>query len=136
LEFLEKANRTKVPAKLLGEAMELHVDMPIEDRSVFEARALRLFGFLKDKGYKGRRHADLAVAINLRLMALARLVQGDHARGWTLPGQEEGATYLHADLLKVAADETLIEDSGGSVSFDGQSFAIRLLQAAKPKGQA
>jgi hypothetical protein len=68
--------------------------------------------------------------------ALARLVEGDHAKGWTLPGQAEGSTYLHADLSKVAAEEPLIEDSGGSVSFDVQSFVLRLLQVAKAKGRA
>jgi hypothetical protein len=136
LQALEKVSRTKVSAKLLGEAMEIHADMPAEDRSVFEAHALRLFEFLKEKGYKGRRHADLAVAINFRLIALGRLVQGNHMKGWTLPGHTEGSTYLHADLLKVAAEEPLIEDSDGSVSFDVQNFALRLLEVAKTKGRA
>jgi hypothetical protein len=136
LGVLKKANRTRVTAKLLAEAMELHTNMPVEDRSVFEAHALRLFEFLKEKGYKSRRHADLAVAINFRLIALARLVQGDHMKGWTLPGLEEGATYLHADILKVAAKENLVEDSDGSLSFDVQNFALRLLQVAKAKGRA
>jgi hypothetical protein len=136
LQVLGKASRTKVTAKLLGEAMELHADMPAEDRSVFEAHALRLFEFLKEKGYKGRRHTDLAIAIHFRLMALGRLVQGNHAKGWTLPGETEGSTFLHADLLKVAAEEPLIEDTDGSVSFDVQNFALRLLQVAKAKGRA
>jgi hypothetical protein len=136
LQVLEKVSRTRVTAELLAEAMELHAGMPAEDRAVFEAHALRLFEFLKEKGYKGIRRADLAVAINFRLTALGRLVQGNHTKGWTLPGHTEGSTYLHADLLKVAAEEPLIEDNDGSVSFDVQNFAHRLLQVAKAKGRA
>jgi hypothetical protein len=80
LGFLERVNRTPVSPTLLGEAMELHANMAPEDRPVFEARAIQLFEFLKDKGFTGRRRSDLVLAINFRLTALARLVQGDHVK--------------------------------------------------------
>ena len=47
--------------------------MDAEDRPVFEARIFQLLEFLKAKGFSGSRHSDLVVAINFRLMALARL---------------------------------------------------------------
>ena len=47
-----------------------------------------------------------------------------------MPCREEGATYLHADLLKAAAKEALIEGADGSVEFDANSFAHRVLQVS------
>ncbi len=90
--MLKRASRTRVSPELLGEALEVHASMPPEDRSVFEASALRMFEMPKDKGFSDRRLSDLAVAINFRLTALARLVKGDHARGWTMDGQGDGST--------------------------------------------
>jgi hypothetical protein len=116
--------------------MELHANMAPEDRPVFEASAFQLFEFLKRKGFSGRRHSDLALAINFRLAALARLVQGDHMKGWTLLGQEEGLIHLHADVLKVAAREPLIENPDSTVAFDVSSFTHRILQIAQAKGRA
>jgi hypothetical protein len=136
LGFLERVNRTPVSPKLLGEAMELHANMAPEDRPVFEARAFQLFEFLKEKGFTGRRHSDLALAINFRLTALARLVQGDHVKGWTLANREEGVTLLHADVLSAAAKEALIEDRDNAVAFDTNSFVRRVLHVAQPRGRA
>lgn len=103
---------------------------------MFEPRAFQLFEFLKRRGFTGRRHSDLALAINFRLTALARLVQGDHVKGWTLLGREEGLIHLHADVLKVAAKEPLIENPDGTVAFDVSSFTHRILQIAQAKGRA
>ena len=72
LGFLERVNRTPVSPKLLGEAMELHANMAPEDRPVFEARAFQLFEFLKEKGFTGRRHSDLALAIEFLGSPLSR----------------------------------------------------------------
>ncbi|WP_156652628.1 hypothetical protein [Methylobacterium sp. Leaf86] len=121
---------------LLAEAMERHSNMPPEDRGVFEAIAFELFRFLTEKGFEGSRHGDLAMAINFRLTALARLVQGDQVRGWTLPGDTEGLTYLHADVLKAAAKEPLVEDDKGQAAFDGPAFAQHVLSLAAARGRA
>lgn len=47
MSILTMVNRTPVSAVLLGEAMELHGNMPARDRPVFEARAFELFQFLR-----------------------------------------------------------------------------------------
>jgi hypothetical protein len=55
----------------------------------------RLFDFLRDKGFAGARHSDLAVAINFRLTALARLRPNYTGKSWTPPGRN-GAIPLPA----------------------------------------
>lgn len=134
--FLEKVNRTKVAPELLGEAMQMHAEMSPEDRGVFEARAIALFQMLTDKGFKGRRHSDLALAIDFRLQALSRLIEADVTRGWTLPGGADGRSYLHADLIEAAAREPVIESADKQASFNPDSFGRRLMELTQTKGQA
>ena len=134
--FLEKVNRTLVAPELLGEAMQMHAEMPVEDRRVFEGRSVALFQMLTDKGFKGRRHADLAMAIEFRLQALSRLIEAGITRGWTLPGGADGRTYLHADVLWAAAREPLIESADKQPSFDPDGFSRRLMELTQAKGQA
>lgn len=133
--MLKRVNRTPVSAALLGEALERHSAMPSKDRPVFEAQALALFRLLEEKGFTGNRLSDLALAINFRLTALARLVKGDQVRGWTLPGDEAGAIFLHVDVLKAAAEEPLIEDAEGRAVFDGPAFARHVLRVAQVRGR-
>ena len=134
--FLDKVNRTMVAPELLGEAMQMHAEMPVEDRRVFEGRSVALFQMLTDKGFKGRRHVDLAIAIEFRLQALSRLVDAGATRGWTLPGDADGRTYLHADLVWAAAREPLVESADKQASFDSDGFSRRLLELTEAKGQA
>lgn len=134
--MLKRINRTPVSPTLLGEALERHSAMPAEDRSVFEAQAIELFRFLEEKGFEGNRLSDLALAINFRLTALARLVKGDQIHGWTLPGDEDGQVFLHADVLKAAAKEPLIENAEGQAAFDGRAFAQHVLRVAEARGRA
>ena len=131
--FLDRANRTRVTADLLGEVLEMHAAMSPEDRPVFEARAVRLFQLLEKKGVKDT--GELAIAIDFRLMALARLQKDDALRGWTMPGTEKGMDYIHADLVKAAAEEPLIDHKGKAV-FDVQSFRNRVLANAQMRGSA
>src|ERR1700687_4025921 len=77
LSALERANQTPVSPELFVEAMELFGEKPPDDRSVFDVRTLRLVDFLRAKGFAGRHHADLVVAITFRSFALAHLVQSD-----------------------------------------------------------
>jgi hypothetical protein len=135
-DMLKRANRTPVSPNLLGAVMEMHADMPPEDRASFEGRAVRMFGLLEDRGISGRRMADLSVAIEFRMTALAQLVKGDGARGWTMAGNEEGLTFLHADVLKVAAKEPLIENTERQPAFDADSFTRHLLRVSEARGRA
>jgi hypothetical protein len=91
-----------------------------------------------DSSRKCHHYSDtlLVLAINFRLTALARLVQGDHVKGWTLADREEGVTLLHADVLSAAAKEALIEDPDNAVAFDANGFVRRVLHVAQPRGWA
>ena len=133
LSVLERANQTPVSPELFVEAMELFVEMPPEDRSVFD---VRLVDFLRAKGFSGRHHADLVVAITFRSFALAHLVQSDPVKGWIISADEQGMTRLHAEIVRAAAGEALVEDSDSAVAFDVRSFAPHLLIVAQPQGRA
>ena len=126
MAILDDANRTPVSPQLLGEAMEMYAGVP------GETRLRRLFDLLRDRGFTGARYGDLAIAINFRLTALARLVPSYAANGWTLPGRD-GAIPLPADVLvEAAAEQTLVEDVDGVV-FDVDDFARRVLQLAEAR---
>lgn len=135
MDFLKKVNRTPVTSDLLADALELHASMVPEDRDVYEARMFKLFQYLDDKGLQKKR-GELAMAIDFRLTALARLQSDQALRGWTLPGTEAGMDYIHADLLKAAADEPVIEDEQKQAAFDVESFRRRVLGIAETRGQA
>jgi hypothetical protein len=133
--FLERVNRTSVSASLLGEVIEMHSAMSAEDRPVFEVRVIRLFELLDRKGLTQDRGA-LATAIDFRLTALARLQSDDPVRGWSMPGGEPGVQFIHADLVKAAAEEPMIEDAAGQAAFDAESFRRRVLANAEARGHA
>ena len=137
---MERANQTLVPPELLVEAIELLlVEMSFEERSVFDDSVLRLIDFLKAKGFSGRRHADLVVAIIFRASALAHLVHCDPLKGWvSAGGEEQGVIRLHAEVLRAAAEEPLVEDAAGATAaiFNVRSFMRRILLLAQAQGRA
>lgn len=134
--ILTRVNRTKVAAELLFDVIQMHSEMPAEDRPVLEARMVRMFQLLSEKGLKGRRHADVSIAIQFRLEALARLIREDATRGWTMPGKETGATSIDINLLTVAAQEPLVEGPDGHAAFNPDGFQKRILRITEAKGQA
>lgn len=133
---LKQINRIPVSSEMLEEALLRHSAMPAEKRSVFEARISVLIQFIEEKGFNGSRLSDLALAINFRLTALAHLVKGDQMHQWTLPGDERGQVLLHADMLKAAAKEPLIENAKGQAAFDSPAFAKHVLRVAEARGRA
>jgi hypothetical protein len=135
-DFLEKVNRTKVSTELLVEVLHMHAAMAPEDRPVFEARAFHIFELLKSKGVRANRIASLATAINIRLMALARLERAAALRGWSMPRQEPGASLISGDAVRAAAEEPLIENAEKQAVFDAESFRRRVLSMAEPDGRA
>lgn len=44
--------------------------------------------------------------------------------------------FIHADVLKAAVEEPLIEDDAGRVAFDINSFQHRILANAESRGRA
>ena len=137
LGVLDRANRTRVPPELLVEAIELFAEMPCEEeQSVFDLRTLRLVDFLRAKGFTGTHHADLVVAITFRSFALSHLVRCEPVNGWIISAEERGMTRLHAEIIRAAAEEALIEDPDIVATFDVRSFARRILHLAQPQGRA
>jgi hypothetical protein len=130
-----RVNQTKLAAELLADAAEMHTGLPADDRRSFEGRAISLFKMLDRKGL-GAQRADLAIAIDFRLSALARLLQDRQVRGWTLPGGEDGADFIHHDLIRAAAEEPVIEDANGQPAFDPESFRNRVLRLTGAQGEA
>lgn len=135
-EYLDGVNKTKVTAKLLAEALTAYAAMPSEDRPVLEARAFRLFELLKGKGFGDKKRANLSIAIEFRLEALAHLRDAPAYRGWMMPSAESGADSIHYDLLRVAAVVPLVENGGTKVAFDPNAFRERLLKISSPRGEA
>jgi hypothetical protein len=134
--YLDQVNRTKVTPDLLVEVLAAHASMDPEDRGVFEARAFRIFELLKSKGLRARNIADLSVAINFRLMALARLEKVAALRGWSIQAEQPGVSRISFDALKAAAEEPLIENDEGQAVFDVERFRHRVLAGAEPEGRA
>jgi hypothetical protein len=134
-DVLNRVNQTKLAAELLGDAAEMHAGLPADDRSSFEGRAISLFKMLDRRGL-GRKRADLAIAIDFRLTALARLLQDRQVRGWTLPAGHDGADFVHPDLIRAAAEEPVIEDANGQPAFDPESFRNRVLRLTETRGEA
>jgi hypothetical protein len=135
MDTLKRVNRTKVTPELLGEVMHMHAILPAADRASPDARTIRMFELLKARG-AGNHLTDLALAINLRLAALAGLLARQEVRGWTIAGDKVGRKHVHADLVQMAAEEPVIEGANGQAAFNVESFRIRLLGIAKPQGQA
>ena len=135
LSVLERANRTPVPPELLIEAMELFAGMSFEERSVLDIRTSRLIDFLRAKGFSGEHHADLVVAITFRYFALAQLVCRDLLKYW-ITAQEQGMTRLHAEIIRAAAEEALVEETDSAAAFEVSSFVRRILLVAQTQGRA
>jgi len=134
MDYLVRANKTKVTGKLLGEVMKMYASMPSEDRRSMEARTIRLIQFLDAKGLSKKR-ADLLIAIDFRLMALARFEKDEKLPGFTMPADEAGAEFIHIDALKAVAEEPLIEVDS-QVAFDRDSFRRRVLEKATARGRS
>jgi hypothetical protein len=134
-KFKNDINTTKVPADLLGEVMVMWAVLPSTERDIFELRATRVLDLLAKKGC-GKECGLLAMAITIRLMALDAVLEDGAVRGWILPGSELGISYLHADLLRAAAEEPVVEGPEGQPVFIAGSFRQRLLENAASRGCA
>ena len=133
--YLKGVNRTVVSADLLGEVLEMYAAMSAKDRPIFEARAAALLDLLDRKGLDND-WGDVAVAIDFRLTALARLQKVKTLRGWMMPGNKPGMDYFHAALVKAAAMEPLVEDATGRPVFDAESFRRRVVTNVATRARA
>lgn len=135
-EFLDRINRTRVPPDLLAEIMARYAAMAPSERGSLEARALELIQLLESKRLSQDLRADLLLAVQFRMEALAHCALDSAAEGWTLPGMEAGQVLMHADLIKAAAEMPLVEDHLKRVVFDYAGLKERTLLLVRPDGRA
>ena len=133
--FTDRAMSVEVSPELLAASLEAIGELPADQRGSFEGRAFRLFRLLEERD-EADEAALNAFAIQLRLEALARLHDDRGLRAWTLPGDAEGADYIHADVVAAAAVEPLLAIDDHTVGFDLESFRARVLADAAVRGHA
>ena len=133
MNLLERANKTKVEPELMEDILKAVAELPADDRD-FEGTTIEIVKRVGALELTDRKRGDLAMAINFRLMALARLMEHGGGRGWTAPGKD-GCTFVHDELVRTAAEEPMIEVDG-ELQFDGDSFHRRLLALAAMHGEA
>ena len=135
-EFIRDINAQKVPAALLGKVMHLWASIPREEWRDFD-RKLEHVLELVSKEHSGEGAPLLAMAAALRLMALDALVVDPELRGWLMSERSPGGiTYIHGDLLKVAAEQPILEGCAGEPIFDRASFRARLMELTAMRGHA
>jgi hypothetical protein len=88
----------------------------------------------------GDRHPpETLLAITYRLRALANLIDGDHAKAWTLKDPRQTYTLLNGALLSAAAKAPLEVDPDEvmtHVAFDVPTFLRIVLEEAPTEGTA
>lgn len=133
-DFMEEINAQQVPAPLLGKVMHLWASLPREEWCNFDLRLERVVELVgKERGGDGA--GMLAMAAALRLMALDALVVDPEFRGWLMTERSpDGITYIHGDLLRIAAEQTILEGPDGNPVFDRHSFGSRLMELTAARG--
>lgn len=119
-DFFDQIKRYELDPELLMGTLEAIADMEPEDRKSFEGRTITIIRFVHERDVSDGDRPDAAMAINFRLMALAKL---------DLPAfvadRKDGPDLLHEDVLRCAAQEPLVRD-GEDLSFDRRHFTKRL----------
>ncbi len=135
-EFMREINAQKVSAPLLGKVMHLWASLPRDEWRDFDRKLERVVELVgQEQG--GDSSPMLAMAAALRLMALDALVVEPELRGWLLSERSpDGITYIHGNLLKVAAEQVILEGPAGEPIFDRVSFRTRLMELAAARGHA
>ncbi|MEP6868586.1 MAG: hypothetical protein ABJA20_08715 [Novosphingobium sp.] len=130
------ANETPIGAELLADIYAMQAAMPLEARKSPDARRARLVDLLEEKGeHDHDRLRALVASIELRQVALDRLVQDGDARGFTQPVAEVGKARVHQDIFRCAGEEALVRIDG-EVRFEPASFQRRLLSFTEARGNA
>lgn len=133
-EFMQQINAQKVSAALLGKVMYVWASLPRDEWGDFDRRLERVVE-LVDREHGGKDSAMLAMAAALRLMALDAMVVDPEVRGWLLSERSpDGITYIHGDLLKVAAEQAVLEGPAGEPVFERMAFGARLMELAATRG--
>ena len=135
-EFMQQINSQKVSAPLLGKVMHLWASLPRDEWQDFDRKLERVVE-LVGKEHSGEGASLLAMALALRLMALDALVLDPEFRGWLITEHSPGGiTYIHGDLLRIAAEQAVLEGPEGEPVFDRVTFRARLMGLVTTGGRA
>jgi len=135
-EFIREINAQQVSPSLLGQVMHLWASLPRDEWSDFDRRLERVVE-LVGRTYCGEGAPMLAMAAALRLMAVDALLVDPEFRGWLISERSpEGITYIHGDLLRIAAEQTVLEGPAGEPLFERAEFCTRLMELATARGNA
>jgi hypothetical protein len=132
---LEKVNRTKISHEILADILRINTAMQANGLDFVEARIFRIFEFLESRKRPGN-VPMLAMAIDLRLTALAKLENDTALRTWLQLHSTMDPISISTEILKAAAVEPLIENTTGDAVFNAENFRRRLLANITPKGRA
>jgi hypothetical protein len=132
--YMDRLNRTVVPADLLAEVIQKYTALPAAvDGEAFGQRSECLNEILRRRGAEDT--LALKIAIDLRVAALEQL-PAEALQGWSTPGNVSGPDFVHPDLVRAAAEEPLIEDGTKQqrLVFDTEGFRRRLLEITGTEG--
>ena len=133
-EFIQEINAQKVSALLLGKVMHLWASFSRDEWHDFDRRLEGVVA-LVGRELGADSSPIIAMAAALRLMALDAMVLDPELRGWLMSERSpDGITYIHGDLLKVAAELAILEAPGGEPAFDRVLFRTRLMELAAARG--
>ena len=135
-EFMREINAQTVSGPLLGKVMHLWASLPRDEWQDFDRKLERVVELVsKEQGGEGA--PMLAMAVALRLMALDALVVDPEFRGWLITEHSpHGITYIHGNLLQIAAVQSVLEGPDGEPVFDRNSFRTRLMGLTATRGRA
>ncbi|HWB49518.1 MAG TPA: hypothetical protein VG651_10440 [Stellaceae bacterium] len=135
-DFLREINELDIAPTLLGEVMVLWAALPAAEWNDLDRRLERVVEFIGEKA-TGQAGPLIAMALALRLMALDAIVTDPAFRGWRAPEKTpDGVSYIHGDLLQVAAVQTLLSGPAGNPVFDREAFRDRLMNLTTVRGRA
>jgi hypothetical protein len=135
-DVLERVNRVRVTAELLGVALHAQTGMLPRGRSPEEAAMLRIFQLLMNEGYRSGQLRMITTTIEFRLTALANLIASDGFPAWSVPRNAAHPAVITYEMLQAGADEPLIEDVDGQAAFRPESFLRRVLTNTGSNGYA
>jgi hypothetical protein len=123
--FFDRIDRYQLDPELLMGALEAIADMDPADRKSFEGRTITIIRFVHERDIPDDERSDAAMAINFRLMALAKLDLPAFPVWRVVAERTDDPDLLHEDVLRCAADEPLVRDPE-DLSFDRGRFTKRL----------
>jgi len=141
-DFGERIRNAPVTYDDLRKAL-LAVDaMDPEDRTDFTARSMavmRAFGLLTGRENKDSRELiEKITCVEMRITAMARLVDSGILNRWTIESGEVGAEFISESVVRAAAEVPLLSgrERSDPAYFDPGAFMAKVLEKAEQGGSA